>query len=77
MSQSLILADYAMPEETVIVGDEKGRFLYRSENESRNYCGSAPYSPVAVALVFVRDIENSCGNFLMFFIKYCVGSTIC
>ncbi|XP_050376866.1 F-box/LRR-repeat protein At5g63520 [Argentina anserina] len=53
--------DYAMPKETVIVGDEKGRFLYRSENESRNVCGSAKCNSVAVALVFARDKENSCG----------------
>ncbi|XP_061988160.1 F-box/LRR-repeat protein At5g63520-like isoform X1 [Rosa rugosa] len=53
--------DYVMPEETVIVGDEKGRFLYRSENESRNVCGTATSFSVAVALIFARDRQNSCG----------------
>ncbi|KAL6181786.1 hypothetical protein ACLB2K_048435 [Fragaria x ananassa] len=54
--------DYAMPKETIIVGDEKGRFLYKSENESRNIYGSAKFISVAVALVFARDKENSCGD---------------
>lgn len=66
MCQCLILADYAMPKETIIVGDEKGRFLYKSENESRNIYGSAKFISVAVALVFARDKENSCGNYSMF-----------
>ncbi|KAM1017705.1 hypothetical protein ACFX2A_048236 [Malus domestica] len=44
-----------MPAETVIVGGERGRFLYRSENESRNVCGSAKYFTDAVALIFVKD----------------------
>ncbi|KAK9926617.1 hypothetical protein M0R45_023834 [Rubus argutus] len=52
--------DYALPKETVIVGDEKGRFLYRSENESRNVCGSAKYFSVLFALIFARDKDN-CG----------------
>ncbi|CAN6585586.1 unnamed protein product [Malus baccata var. baccata] len=47
--------DYTMPAETVIVGDERGRFLYRSENESRNVCGSAKYFTDAVALIFAKD----------------------
>ena len=71
LSQCLILADYALPKETVIVGDEKGRFLYRSENESRNVCGSAKYFSVAVALIFARDKDN-CGNYLIcLLLMYC------
>lgn len=50
-----------MPLGTVIAGDEKGRFLYRSRDESRNVCGSAKYLTDAVALIFARDKEMSCG----------------
>ncbi|XP_068306086.1 F-box/LRR-repeat protein At5g63520-like isoform X2 [Pyrus communis] len=53
--------DYAMPAETVIVGDERGRFLYRSENESRNVCGSAKYFTDAVTLVFAKDKDKPHG----------------
>uniref|UniRef100_A0A2N9EN35 F-box domain-containing protein n=1 Tax=Fagus sylvatica TaxID=28930 RepID=A0A2N9EN35_FAGSY len=42
--------DHALPRETVIVGDERGCFLYRSGNETRNVCGSKKYSSVAVGI---------------------------
>lgn len=61
-----------MPMETVIVGDERGRFLYRSGNESRNVCGSAKYFSDAVALIFARDKDKPSGNDLIsLFIHYC------
>lgn len=60
------IADYAMPMETVIVGDEKGRFLYKSGNESRNVCGSTKYLSDAVALVFARDNNKSIGIIVVF-----------
>ncbi|XP_065872994.1 F-box/LRR-repeat protein At5g63520 isoform X2 [Euphorbia lathyris] len=47
--------DYAMSKETVIAGDEKAEFLYRSGIESRNFCGSTNYISDAIALVFARD----------------------
>ncbi|XP_008239495.1 PREDICTED: F-box/LRR-repeat protein At5g63520 [Prunus mume] len=53
--------DYSMPMETVIVGDERGRFLYRSGNESRNVCGSAKNFSDAVALIFARDKDKPSG----------------
>ncbi|KAL5543881.1 hypothetical protein UlMin_007665 [Ulmus minor] len=63
MKPILNILDYAMPKETVIVGDERGRFLYRSGNETRNFCGSTKYFSDAVALVFARDREtNGIGN---------------
>lgn len=52
-----------MPKETAIVGDERGRFLYRSANESRNFCGSSKYFTDAVALTFARDTNNINGTF--------------
>ncbi|XP_075660468.1 F-box/LRR-repeat protein At5g63520-like isoform X1 [Castanea sativa] len=48
--------DYAMPKETVIVGDERGRFRYNS----RGFCGNG-YCEDAVALVFARDRHKSSG----------------
>ncbi|KAF5476531.1 hypothetical protein F2P56_003278 [Juglans regia] len=54
--------DYALPMETVIVGDERGRFLYKSGTESRNVCGSTKYLTDAVALVFAMDRDESVGN---------------
>ncbi|EXB25253.1 F-box/LRR-repeat protein [Morus notabilis] len=59
MKPILNILDYAMPEETVIVGDERGRFLYRTANESRNFCGSAKFFTDAVALTFARDRNNT------------------
>ncbi|XP_040989948.1 F-box/LRR-repeat protein At5g63520-like isoform X2 [Juglans microcarpa x Juglans regia] len=61
MKPIIDVLDYAMPMETVIVGDEKGRFLYKSGNESRNVCGSTKYLSDAVALVFARDNDKSIG----------------
>ena len=57
-----------MPKETVIVGDEKGRFRYNS----RGFCGNG-YCEDAVALVFARDRHKSSGSY------YCVYlcGTIC
>ncbi|KAG2678505.1 hypothetical protein I3843_11G005400 [Carya illinoinensis] len=54
--------DYALPMETVIVGNERGCFLYKSGDESRNVCGSAKYLSDAVALVFAMDRDESVGN---------------
>ncbi|KAJ7957228.1 F-box/LRR-repeat protein [Quillaja saponaria] len=53
--------DYAMPMDTVIVGDERGCFRYRSGNDSRNACGKREYPKEAVALVFARDKDKPCG----------------
>lgn len=66
-----VFADYAMPMETVIVGDERGRFLYRSWDESRNVCGSRKYLSDAVALVFARDRDTSSG---IYFYTYLCGT---
>ena len=49
-----------MPEETAIVGDASGCFLFRSGDGSHNYSGDL-YSFDAVALVFARDREKSHG----------------
>ncbi|XP_024024178.1 F-box/LRR-repeat protein At5g63520 isoform X2 [Morus notabilis] len=61
MKPILNILDYAMPEETVIVGDERGRFLYKTANKSRNFCGSAKFFTDAVALTFARDRNNTHG----------------
>ncbi|XP_043813413.1 F-box/LRR-repeat protein At5g63520 isoform X3 [Manihot esculenta] len=53
--------DYAMLKETVIAGDEKTEFLYRSGMESKNVCESTKYFSDAVALVFARDREKAHG----------------
>lgn len=58
------IADYAMPEETVIVGDERGHFLYRSGNETRNVSGRT--KPDAIALTFARDKDKSSGIISVF-----------
>ncbi|KAK7302295.1 hypothetical protein RJT34_13181 [Clitoria ternatea] len=46
--------DYAMPMDTVIVGDERGSFIYRSGNDARNICCREGYTE-ALALVFAED----------------------
>ncbi|GMI75712.1 hypothetical protein like AT5G63520 [Hibiscus trionum] len=46
--------DYAMSMETIIVGAERGQFVYRSSDASRNVSTNQKHSPVAVALVFAR-----------------------
>ncbi|XVE56556.1 hypothetical protein DITRI_Ditri04bG0020500 [Diplodiscus trichospermus] len=53
--------DYAMAMETIIVGDERGQFVYRSAKESKNISGNLKCSPDAVALVFARDRDKAHG----------------
>lgn len=53
-------ADCAMNEETVIVGDASGCFLYRSADSSRD--NHADMNLDAVALVFARDKHKSDGT---------------
>ncbi|KAK9995354.1 hypothetical protein SO802_020040 [Lithocarpus litseifolius] len=59
MKPIIDVLDYVMPEETVIVGDERGDFLYRSGNETRNVSGSTKSD--AIALIFARDKDKSSG----------------
>lgn len=59
-----VIADYAMPLETAIVGDEKGNFEYRSVDKSR-YTSAIEhqnYTTSAVALVFAKDRHKRPGN---------------
>lgn len=58
---SCSISDYAMPIDTVIVGDERGSFLYKSGNNSRNICGKRGFVE-AVALVFAQDRDRSSGT---------------
>ncbi|GAV92462.1 F-box domain-containing protein/FIST_C domain-containing protein [Cephalotus follicularis] len=52
--------DYAMPEETVIVGDASSCFLIRSGENTQNYCGDEDlYMSDAAALVFARERNKS------------------
>ncbi|XP_022736752.1 F-box/LRR-repeat protein At5g63520-like isoform X2 [Durio zibethinus] len=53
--------DYAMPMETIIVGDERGQFVYRSADVPRNASTSQKHSLDAVALVFARDRDKAHG----------------
>ncbi|KAB2038275.1 hypothetical protein ES319_D03G134800v1 [Gossypium barbadense] len=53
--------DYAMSMETIIVGDERGQFVYRSSDVSRNVGTNKKHSPDAVALVFARDRNKARG----------------
>ncbi|XP_021287101.1 F-box/LRR-repeat protein At5g63520 [Herrania umbratica] len=53
--------DYAMSSETIIVGDERSQFVYRSGDVSRNVSSSLKCSPDAVALVFARDRDKAHG----------------
>ncbi|EOY22512.1 F-box family protein, putative isoform 2 [Theobroma cacao] len=53
--------DYAMSMETIIVGDERGQFVYKSGDVSRNVSSSLKCSPDAVALVFARDRDKAHG----------------
>ncbi|KHG03214.1 hypothetical protein F383_27802 [Gossypium arboreum] len=53
--------NYAMSMETIIVGDERGQFVYRSSDVSRNVSTNKKHSPDAVALVFARDRNKACG----------------
>lgn len=50
--------DYAMPKETVIVGDTNGCFLWNSVDNSQNYWGDQ-YNFDIVGLVFARDKNKS------------------
>ncbi|XP_065854658.1 F-box/LRR-repeat protein At5g63520-like [Euphorbia lathyris] len=58
MRPILARMDCALDEETVIVGDASGRFLYRSAYDSRHYDGDS-YLLDGVALVFARDMHKS------------------
>lgn len=55
--------DYAMPMETIIVGDERGSFdfVHKSGNDSRIIC-SKKENIEAVALVFSQDRDRSLGT---------------
>ncbi|KAI4329503.1 hypothetical protein MLD38_027885 [Melastoma candidum] len=53
--------DYAMPAETVIVGDEKGRFLYQSAGHRGKSGERREYFVDAIALVFARDKDKTSG----------------
>ncbi|TKY73659.1 F-box/LRR-repeat protein [Spatholobus suberectus] len=55
--------DYAMPMDTVIVGDERGSFdfVHKSGNDSRLVC-SKKGNIEAVALVFAQDRDRSSGT---------------
>ncbi|XP_021905655.1 F-box/LRR-repeat protein At5g63520 [Carica papaya] len=47
--------DYAMPTETVIVGDESSQFLYKGGSDGRNFTSILRSHSDAVALVFAKD----------------------
>ncbi|RDX96941.1 F-box/LRR-repeat protein [Mucuna pruriens] len=55
--------DYAMPMDTVIVGDERGSFdfVHKSGNDSRIIC-SKKGNIEAIALVFAQDRDRSLGT---------------
>ncbi|XP_057423964.1 F-box/LRR-repeat protein At5g63520-like isoform X2 [Lotus japonicus] len=53
--------DYAMPMDTIIVGDERGSFVYCSGNDSRSIRGRTRDTE-AVALVFAQDRDRSSGS---------------
>lgn len=59
---SCFISDYAMPMETIIVGDERGSFdfVHKSGNDSRIIC-SKKENIEAVALVFSQDRDRSLG----------------
>lgn len=64
------ITDYAMPLDTVIVGDERGCFIYRNGNGF----SSTPVRPGfvnAVALVFAQDRDRSSGTFHYLFGSSC------
>ncbi|MED6107642.1 hypothetical protein PIB30_015815 [Stylosanthes scabra] len=50
--------DCALPRDTVIAGDERGCFMYRSGNAKRNLSGDLD----AIALAFAQDRDRSSGN---------------
>ncbi|XWS51433.1 hypothetical protein CRYUN_Cryun12cG0176200 [Craigia yunnanensis] len=61
VSNILSISDFAMSMETIIVGDERGQFVYRSGNDARNVSSNIEHSPDAVALVFARDRNRAHG----------------
>ncbi|KAF3436912.1 hypothetical protein FNV43_RR19665 [Rhamnella rubrinervis] len=60
MKPNMAKIDYAMAEDTVIVGDASGCFLFKCGDNSTSY-GRDLYSFDAVALVFARDKDKSHG----------------
>ncbi|KAJ6888960.1 hypothetical protein NC652_029911 [Populus alba x Populus x berolinensis] len=54
------LREFSQLRDTVIVGDERAQFLYRSGVESRNDYGSSEYFPAAVALTFSLSNHMTC-----------------
>jgi len=64
------ISDYAMPTDTVVVGDERGYSVFRCGNDSRHACGSKGYIE-AVALVFAQDRNRSSGTSRCPFLRSC------
>ncbi|KAH7528202.1 F-box/LRR-repeat protein At5g63520 [Ziziphus jujuba] len=61
MKPILNVLDFAMPLETVILGNERSRFLYRSESDYKDVRGNKTCFTCAIALVFANDKDKSCG----------------
>lgn len=57
-----IVADYALPMETFIVGNERSRFSYNSGEGYNNCSWAGKCVAYTVGLVFARDKEKSNGN---------------
>ena len=68
VSNILSISDFAMSLETIIVGDERGQFVYRSGNDARNVSSKRKHSPDAVALVFARDRKRAHGNCSFYYV---------
>lgn len=68
----VFISDYAMPMDTVVVGDERGSFdfVHKSGNDSRIIC-SKKGNVEAVALVFAQDRDRSLGMSCYFFGSPC------
>ncbi|XP_058786372.1 F-box/LRR-repeat protein At5g63520 isoform X2 [Vicia villosa] len=64
--------DYAMPKDTVIVGDERGCSVFRYGNDSRNAYSYRKGFIEAVALVFAQDRTRSSGN-IRFHVAFSIG----
>lgn len=58
--------DHVMHEETAIVGDAKGSFLFRRRNQTQHY---DMFFFDAAALVFARDQNKSDGTIFSFFLN--------
>lgn len=59
------VAVYAMPMQTAIVGDERGRFVYQTADKTRGFIrsdGGHDCIVNAVALTFVKDSNNAHGT---------------